>query len=290
MRFIFFGTLLLALAGACHRAPEQERSDEAAHREQPLSQSNEVILQNGSLVGIHFLRHKPDYDPVAGEAFLREQYFPHWRDLMPNSRVHYLKGERGAQQGSDVFFWVFKDKASRNALFPERDEPTETYQERRASIDWLYTDTTFYRHNDGWVDSLSADYLVIAAGEPVHQDWLTPGSVVGIHHMVLKPGVDTAEFEAFIRDVWAPNRSDAVPGSKVFFLKGIRGNYEGSYAYMWVLESKERRDQLFPQIDQASTTYEELEAQWAWLYAEAHRGQFLKGWHSEKQNDFLVIQ
>lgn len=280
-----FGTLIFALflisCSESNHDPKEATIDNDVQEE--------IYLKKGSLLGFHFVDTLTEADPQERHLFLREQYFPTWRDLMPNSRVYFLQGERGINKNRSCFFWVFKDQKSRDFLFPEKDAGTPEYDIRRKSVDWLYTDTTFYKYAKGWVDSLSADYLVISSGAEVKQDWLKSGALIGLHHMKLKAGVDTGEFEKFIEDTWAPNRSDAVPDSKVFFLKGIRGDFKDEYAFMWVIDSKPTRDKYYPKPDEASDLYNALKKNWEWLYTDEHRGKYLDGWLSEKQNDYIVI-
>ncbi len=247
------------------------------------------LLQEGSVIGFHFIQTKPNINASENRKFLEEKYFPAWRDLLPGSRVYYTRGERGKHEDEEIFLWVFKNKEVRDYYWPQTDVANEDYQQRRKTIDWLYTDSTFYQYNTGWKEQFASDYLVIEAGRPVEKDWLSSGALIGMHFMKLKKGINTDDFEDFIRNTWAPNRSDAVPGSKVFFLKGIRGNHENEYVFMWVIESLETRDQYYPEKDQVSAMYEKLQKKWSWLYSDEYRGQFFDSWLSDEQSDYIII-
>lgn len=248
------------------------------------------FLQEGSAVGFHFIKYREPYGKAENEQFLRTEYFPNWRDLMPGSRVYYLMGERGARAERGVFCWVFQSAEARDNYFPQRDESTPAYQELRKTIDWLYTDQKFYKHNAGWEGELSADYMVIAAGKPVKKDWMRPGAIIGMHPIALKNGVDSDAFEQFIKETWAPARSDAVPGAKGFFLKGIRGDQENEYVFMWVFRSHAVRDKYFPEPDRPSAAYQKRSKKWEWINGDAHLGRFLETGNPGEQTDFALVQ
>lgn len=256
----------------------------------PYPNQDTYFLHKGAVIGIHFINPKPGVDKSESDTFLRQQYFPAWRDLIPGSRVYYLKGEKGIDQNKNTFFWVFNDLATYSKYWPQRDNSSEEYKTLRHKIDWLYKDNTFNKYFLGYEDSLSADFLVIESGEPVKKDWLQPGAVMGFHYMILKPKVDPYEFEQFIHNIWAPNRSDAVPGSKVFFLKGIRGSHKNEYVFLWILNSKETLSRYYPKTDKATPEYQKLQDQWKWLYSDEYRGKYFKGWDIAQTSDFIVIQ
>ncbi len=279
--------ILFALAAPAIAAGQETSPRKAAA---PPSGKAEIFLQEGSVIGFHFLKYKEPCDKAENERFLKQEYFPNWRNLMPGSRVYFLRGERGAREGRDVFCWVFKNEEARDVYFPEKNVSTPVYAERRKTINWLYTENTFYKYNEGWEWDLSADYVVIAAGKKVKKDWMAPGAVIGMHHLILKAGTDPAEFEQYIRSTWAPARADATPGSKVFFLRGIRGHNENAFAMMWVIPSKARRDAYFPAPDRASKLYEKRRARWSWIYDDAHLGKYIDSWDAGRQADFIVVQ
>lgn len=69
--------------------------------------------------------------------------------------------------------------------------------------------------------------------------------VIGIHTLELKPGVSEAAFEQFIRQ----ESLSALPGVKISYYKGDRGERAGKYRMIFEVESVERRDQLFSATD-----------------------------------------
>ena len=68
--------------------------------------------------------------------------------------------------------------------------------------------------------------------------------VFGIHHLELKPGVDVAEFERFIRDEF--NALPHPAGWQSSIVKGERGNKVGQYLYISEIESLETRNRHIP--------------------------------------------
>ncbi|NND07349.1 MAG: hypothetical protein HKN87_13310 [Saprospiraceae bacterium] len=255
----------------------------------PERHQEEYLLQDGSVMGFHFIKQKPHFDVDRNRVFLSERYFPTWRDLLPDSRVYHLRGERGANVDSQVFCWIFRDLETRNQYWPHPDRPSEKYLIERRKIDWLYQDSTFYLDNEGWVDSLSNDYLVVACGKPVRNIWLTKGAVVGMHQMILKKDVQKEDFEQFIINVWSPNRSDALPGAKVFFLKGIRGPHQDVYFFLMVLQSMQVRDRYFPSLGGYSQDFLDHRANWEWLYSSDQLGQYLEQF-ADEHSDFVVVK
>ncbi len=258
--------------------------------EKHFQESDTIFLKKGSVIGVHFIVPLEGSDKSKGEAFLRNKYFPGWRDLFPGSRVYYLKGEKGIEKDKNTFLWVFKDVNELSRYFPRPDSSTELYNTLRHKIDWLYADSTFNYYFGGYDESQASDYVVIDAGKPVNNDWLKPGALLGFHFIVIKPSVDHRDFEQFIHNIWAPNRCDAVPGSKVFFLKGIRGIHKDQYVFLWVLNSIVTRNSYFPSTDHPSKEYLQLQDQWKWLYGKDYRGRYFKGWDTSQASDFIMIQ
>ena len=72
----------------------------------------------------------------------------------------------------------------------------------------------------------------------------------GIHEYVLKPGEDEYEFQRAVRQ--AEGRGIfKLPGLVDHcFLKGIKGERIGSYAAIWVFESREAWEQLWGTLEQ----------------------------------------
>lgn len=194
--------------------------------------------------------------------FIKPDQEPTFQDLQAtgDSQVHYLKGERGVHEKRDLLLRLSYDTAM--AFTP----------------------------SDRVDDELSADYLVIDTGEPVSHDWLKPGTIFGFHHLRLKPDVNTDDFEEFIREIWAPTRSDALPDSKLIFLKSVDGAREGEYAYVWLIDSEETRDFYFPESEVPSKMYTEFEKGWNWINDDENLGRFLAGAEDDEFTDYLVIK
>lgn len=73
--------------------------------------------------------------------------------------------------------------------------------------------------------------------------------IFAVHEYVLKPGVDESEFERALRQ--AEDRELLVlPGLvEHYFLKGIKGHRSGSYAALWVFESRSAWERLWGTVD-----------------------------------------
>lgn len=116
----------------------------------PAPIADSVLLQRGALFGAYHLTERPGIDQAAAERFFRRDYFPAWADLIPGSRVYYVTGNRGKEAGKRVFFWLFESRATRNLNYPEDGVSTPAYKKRRATVDWLYADSTFDRYATDW--------------------------------------------------------------------------------------------------------------------------------------------
>ncbi|MCP9236682.1 hypothetical protein [Lewinella sp. JB7] len=175
-----------------------------------------------------------------------------------NARTYHLEGERGRHEHMDL----------RLTVSPSTDA---------RSLD-----------DDGNSSELDADYVILETGKQVTEDWLQPGTIFGFHHIALKPDVDRDEFERFIRDVWAPTQSDALPDSKIIFLKSIRGDREGEYSFVWIIDSEETRDYYFPQSGVPSKMYTEFEKGWLWINADDQMGKYVSTEEEGEFTDFVV--
>lgn len=71
------------------------------------------------------------------------------------------------------------------------------------------------------------------------------GEVLGIHEVVLKPGVTPAELEQFAAQELDPLK-DLFPGIRVRLYKGERGRAPGSYLLIYEVSSLRVRDYYFP--------------------------------------------
>lgn len=72
------------------------------------------------------------------------------------------------------------------------------------------------------------------------------GEVLGIHEVVLKPGVEPAELERFAAEELEPVVRDLFPGIRVRIYKGERGRAPGSYLVVYEVSSLRVRDYYFP--------------------------------------------
>lgn len=124
------------------------------------SEPFEEWLKPGAVMGLHHMVLREGIARDEAERFLKDEYFPGWRDAMPGSRVFMLEGERGAKEGSFVFLWVFDDLETRSRYFPGEDEPTEEYTKLRSALDWLYADDKFPKYAT-WKEGTSTDYVII---------------------------------------------------------------------------------------------------------------------------------
>lgn len=251
------------------------------------SVSDTLWLRQGALFGAYTLVVRPEADTAAMERFLRRDYFPAWATLIPGSRVYYLEGERGARPGTKVFFWIFESLAQRAQYYPEDGVSTPEYRRLRSTVDWLYADSTLDRYASSYEDEYT-DYLVISRDTGDRTPWLRPGAVVGMHEFELRAGVDTAAFERFLVEEFAPAGVYAMPGAKPFFLKGDRGANQNGYGMLWAFESPAARDRYFPSHGDASDAYRRVAASWAAL--ERRFSDFVANWRPQRQTDYRVIQ
>ncbi len=176
--------------------------------------------------------------------------------------VYLLAGERGVNEDREAVLWVSPDT---NVHAPQPNAETRYDQD------------------------LSADYVILEEGQPITRNWMTPGAILGVHHIALKPGTDKAAFEKFIHDIWSPTRSDALPDSKLIFLKGLRGDRAGEYSYVWFIDSEETRDYYFPQSEVPSQMYADFEKGWSWLNDDNNLGKYLAAPEDDAFTDYVVI-
>ena len=123
-------------------------------------EASEEWLKPGAVMGLHHMVLREGVEREEAERFLKETYFPGWRDAMPGSRVFMLEGERGAKEGSFVFLWVFENQESRDRYFPSEDGPTDEYTKHRSALDELYGEDGFPKYAT-WEEGTSTDYVVI---------------------------------------------------------------------------------------------------------------------------------
>ena len=84
---------------------------------------------------------------------------------------------------------------------------------------------------------------------------LTKGCVIGVHHMpdiVLAEGATMDDFIEFNLQKYIPAFEKALPGVKVFLVKGNRGEEEDNLGMIYYCESVKVRDQYWPEKDVTS--------------------------------------
>ena len=209
-----------------------------------------VLLNEGVRVSFFFL---PEGTPEAADTSSAPAH---------GTSMHHLRGERGQHEGRDLYLQVAPAGS---------DNPSPAL-------------------GIGYDTTLSATYEIIATGEPISKHWLKPGAVLGLHHVHLKLETDQQEFEKFIRTMWAPTRSDALPDSKFIFLKGVSGARSGEFSYLWLIEDEETRDYYFPQSGEASTLYSDFEKGWSWIDDADHLGKYVDPAPGDVFTDYVVVR
>ena len=70
--------------------------------------------------------------------------------------------------------------------------------------------------------------------------------VIAVRELQLKAGVDTTQFERFVRATYNPAWDRAVPGMRAYIGKADRGAQKGTYALFIVFDGEKTRDDIFP--------------------------------------------
>jgi hypothetical protein len=85
--------------------------------------------------------------------------------------------------------------------------------------------------------------------------------VYRVHEYEVEPksGVTVEDYENFLTQQVL--RTQMVPGVKLYYFKGERGERTGKYLMVWEFESVERRDQLFPRMNQPSEEFQRREGE-----------------------------
>lgn len=89
--------------------------------------------------------------------------------------------------------------------------------------------------------------LVMFVGITFGQE-LKKGAVLAIRNstsMVLKPDVTMNQYLDVLMNKWAPEMEKLFPGTKMFMLKGDRGELANGYAWVWYFESEKLRGKYF---------------------------------------------
>lgn len=75
---------------------------------------------------------------------------------------------------------------------------------------------------------------------------ISPGNVVAIRELTLKPDVKPEDFERFVNEEFTPTFEEQVPGVKAYILKGERGDKKGQYSFALIFDSINTRDYYYP--------------------------------------------
>ena len=81
--------------------------------------------------------------------------------------------------------------------------------------------------------------------------------VFGMHMIALHPGVKAEDFEKFVVEEVYP-AFETLSGTKVYLLKGDRGDREGRYLVMTEFSSVEARDQQYPSPGELSAEIQQI--------------------------------
>jgi hypothetical protein len=88
--------------------------------------------------------------------------------------------------------------------------------------------------------------VLLIAGITYGQN-LQKGALLGLHTstLVLNPDVTMNQYLVFLRDKYIPEFEKALPGLKVYILKGIRGECMDCLSLLMVFQSEAIRDKYF---------------------------------------------
>ena len=70
--------------------------------------------------------------------------------------------------------------------------------------------------------------------------------LMGIHYLKLKEGVNSIEFEQFIKNEFLPSVKNSIPGFYVRIMRGERNANPGEYIMIHDIQSKGIRDIYYP--------------------------------------------
>ena len=77
---------------------------------------------------------------------------------------------------------------------------------------------------------------------------LKKGAVLAIRNnseLILKPDVTMNQYLDVVMNKWAPEIEKLFPGTKIFVMKGNRGEMANGYAWIWYFDSTEAMDKYF---------------------------------------------
>jgi len=91
-----------------------------------------------------------------------------------------------------------------------------------------------------------ATVLFLIAGSVFSQNF-QKGNLLGVHHITvtLDPDVSMNQFLDAINTLWIPAIEKLWSGSKLYIIKGIRGEQENGYGILYQFETEADRDKYF---------------------------------------------
>ena len=102
----------------------------------------------------------------------------------------------------------------------------------------------------------AASVIALSALLPVFAQPSKAGAteVIAVRELELKAGIDTAEFDRFVRVTYNPGWNAVVPGLKAYIGKADRGALKGGYALILIFDSDKTRDAIFPKEGGGAST------------------------------------
>lgn len=243
-------TLIFLILHACQEntvVPSEDSTTDETTIE-TTEEDQDFLLEPGALLGIHFGIKKDDVATQEVRNFLRYTLFATTKGKFPGSKEFYARPDRGEHLGTEVLLWIFQDKPSRDQYFPAKDFPTQKYEKIWEDIQWVYSDTTFFKYfKFGWQTSgFSTDYEIIAVEDQVQKEWFKEGGALVIEHMQLRPEADSLAFLNFIQSEWNMHGASKDPSSIEAIMYASRGYLSGKYAKLTLFNSISDRNEKFP--------------------------------------------
>lgn len=134
------------------------------------------------------------------------------------------------------------------------------------------------------------EYQIIASGNRDDRDWLSKGAYLMMRHNIVRPDVNRDSFDLFIRNTWSPVRSDAVPDTKLIFLKATGGQTEGKYAFIWIFPSTELKIRYVDKFGYPTPALTSYASKWSWLHSDEYLNKYLIGDAADAQGDLIITK
>ena len=84
------------------------------------------------------------------------------------------------------------------------------------------------------------------------------GEVISHREIMLKPGVNIAEFEKWAVEYFNPALESLIPGIRAYVAKAVRGVRNGKYAYIFHYDSYNTRQAYIPETDKATKYFSKI--------------------------------